>query len=106
MKKVKILGEEWKIYSKRLPNADGQCFPGIREIWISNSISNKATSINRVIRHEVIHAFMFESGLGYNFVWDRDGVDETIVDWYAIQYPKIKQVFAELGIEEDEMKGE
>ena len=102
MRKFKILGEEWKLFIKRIPDADGKCFPGTREIWISNSISSKATNKNRVIRHEILHAFMFESGLGYNFVWDKDGVDETIVDWYAIQYPKIKQVFEQLGIEHDE----
>lgn len=102
MKKIKVLGEEWKIYYKRLPNADGQCFPGSREIWIHNRIDPAATSINRVVRHEIIHAFMFESGLGYNFEWDKDEADETIVDWFAIQYPKIKAVFEALGIECDE----
>ena len=45
---------------------------------------------------------MFESGLGYNFEWDKDGVDETLVDWFAIQYPKIKAVFDILGIANDE----
>jgi len=98
--KVTILGSEWKIITKRVSNADGQCCAGIKQIWISNDIDTIATSRNRVLRHEILHAFMFESGLGYNFhATDVIDVNETMVDWFAIQYPKIKQVFVELGIE-------
>lgn len=28
------------------------------------------------------------------------GQDETFVDWYAIQYPKIKELYKQLGIED------
>ena len=28
------------------------------------------------------------------------GHDETFVDWYAIQYPKIKELYKQLGIED------
>lgn len=100
-KKISILGREWKIVTKKLPDADGKCNPGVHEIWIDGNINEAATSKNRVIRHEIIHAFMFESGLGYNFSpEDVVDVNETMVDWFAIQYPKIRKVFVELGIEE------
>ena len=49
---------------------------------------------NKVIRHELIHAFLFESGLAENSEW---GQDETLVDWMAIQIPKIVNAMKEVG---------
>ena len=51
------------------------------------------------LRHEVIHAFLNESGLGWNSLpvehaWAKN---EEMVDWIAIQFPKICKVFKELG---------
>lgn len=56
---------------------------------------------NNVLRHEIIHAFMFESGLAENADYANHGTDhpEMMVDWFAIQYPKIRKVFKKLGIE-------
>ena len=53
------------------------------------------------IRHEIIHAFLNESGLGWNSLhveraWAKN---EEMVDWIAIQFPKILKVFVELGCE-------
>ena len=42
------------------------------------------------LRHEIIHAFMSESGLQCNWQHiEQFGHDETTVDWFAIQSPKI-----------------
>lgn len=51
------------------------------------------------LRHEITHAFLNESGLSS----DSDSAEhwaksEEIVDWFAIQSPKIYKVFAELDI--------
>lgn len=55
----------------------------------------------KVIRHEVIHAFLFESGLDCN-VYHAAGTvgrhDEQMVDWFASQYPKIRRVYDALGV--------
>lgn len=53
------------------------------------------------LRHEIIHAFLNESGLGWNsfpveHAWAKN---EEMVDWIAIQFPKISKVFKELGCE-------
>ena len=52
-----------------------------------------------VIRHEIIHAFLYESGLdacsGPAENW---ASNEEMVDWFAIQSPKIFQVFQEQGL--------
>lgn len=49
----------------------------------------------KVLRHEVIHAFLGESGLRNNSYWAEN---EEMVDWLAIQAPKIFKTFQELGI--------
>lgn len=52
------------------------------------------------VRHEVIHAFLNESGLGQN-AFASDSVswtqNEEMVDWVAIQFPKIMKVYQEIG---------
>lgn len=47
---------------------------------------------------ESIHAFHFESGIAENLENKQYGFSETLVDWFAIQSPKIFKVFQELGI--------
>lgn len=52
------------------------------------------------LRHEIIHAFLNESGLDANThaprcPWTQN---EEMVDWFAIQMPKIYAVFEKLGI--------
>ena len=53
----------------------------------------------KVIRHEVIHAYLFESGLHENMSHAAAGHDEQMVDWFAAQYPKIAATYRELGVE-------
>lgn len=49
-----------------------------------------------ILRHEIIHAFLHESGLdacaGTAESW---ATNEEMVDWFAIQSPKIFKVFRE-----------
>lgn len=56
--------------------------------------------MDATLRHEIIHAFFNESGLkDSSFIseipWARN---EEMVDWFAIQSPKIYKVFKELDI--------
>ena len=50
---------------------------------------------NKVLRHEIIHAFIGESGLRTSSSWAEN---EEIVDWFAIQFHKIASAFRELDI--------
>lgn len=54
----------------------------------------------KALRHEIIHAFLFESGLNVNSndveQWARN---EEMVDWFAIQWPKLSEAFKEAGCE-------
>lgn len=45
---------------------------------------------NKIARHELIHAFLFESGLAECSEWARN---EEMVDWFAQQSPKIFKAF-------------
>lgn len=46
----------------------------------------------RILRHEIIHGFLYESGLDANSNW---GTDEELVDWIALQFPKMLKAFQE-----------
>ncbi|WP_394967432.1 hypothetical protein [Candidatus Allofournierella merdipullorum] len=46
----------------------------------------------KIIRHEIIHAFLFESGLAENSDWAQI---EEMVDFFAIQFPKLQKAFEE-----------
>ena len=54
--------------------------------------------MNRVLRHEIIHAYLEESGLSANSnmipAWAQN---EEMVDWLAIQSSKIFATFQEVG---------
>ena len=50
---------------------------------------------NETIRHELIHAFLNESGLKWNsFIPEKAWAkNEEMVDWFAIQMPKLLKAF-------------
>ena len=55
----------------------------------------------QVLRHEIIHAFLFESGLSAcSHGIGAFATDEELVDWIAIQSPKIWRAFKEAGCDE------
>ena len=64
----------------------------------SDSVQNLADYSKNIMRHELIHAFLFESGLGTcaNEVdcWSQN---EEMVDWFAYQSPKIFKLFQQLN---------
>ena len=63
------------------------------------SLGNLDRYQREILRHEIIHAFLYESGLdgssGYSENW---AANEEMVDWFAIQAPKIFKVFRELEL--------
>ena len=63
----------------------------------NNELDDYSIYENTMLRHEIIHAFLFESGLHNNFKHDEWGHDETMIDWVAVQFPKILEIFKEVG---------
>ena len=60
------------------------------------SVGNLEDYQKKVLRHEIIHAFLHESGLDSStFDTNCWATNEEMVDWFAIQSPKIFTVFRE-----------
>ena len=112
---VNILGTVYGIYylseeeDEKLKNVDGYTDFSTKDIVIDVTETDNVMRIadiesyrKKVLRHEIIHAFMYESGLDCNASWsllDTDnGQPEQIVDWIAIQFSKILKVFNELDL--------
>ena len=49
------------------------------------------------LRHELVHAFMYESGLAENWEHKNFGQEETVVDWVTIRFPKLLEIFKKVG---------
>lgn len=105
---VDVLGAKWKIVD-RSPDKDellveryGYCDTSVRLIVLrteqeDDELLDYAETRKSVIRHELIHALMYESGLHDNMTHPEIGVDETMVDWVAIQFPKMLDLFKKAG---------
>lgn len=105
--KIDILGSEWTIERRdadkdqMLDTRDGYTDPSVNLIVLANKrkeddVLNFPEIQKRVLRHEIIHAFLFESGLGPNFEHSNCGHEETMIDWIAWQFPKILKIFEEV----------
>lgn len=102
MKKVNVLGTEYSLvedsgFLKEI-NADGIHKQYEKEIAVrslddylcaDDKAEAKKLRMKEVIRHELTHAFFCESGLSDYMC------DEQLVDWIAIQFPKMLKVFEE-----------
>jgi len=101
---ISILGQDYdfqEIAQKndpRLANCDGYTDNSTKVIRVNNdfnendpaSIGDLSVFKKKVMRHEIIHAFFVESGLkNYN-------EDELIVDWIALQFPKLLKTFTQV----------
>lgn len=105
--KIKILGTEYEI----VMDAEEKDYPKIKGLSGYTDFSIKKIVIRKieeddasvedlehyrreVIRHEIIHAFFYESGLDGNSYYARN---EELIDWIAIQFEKMLGVFIEVG---------
>lgn len=117
VKTVNILGTEYRIEVHkrsedefmRKNGADGYCSADGKLIVIADTSEKESfpdmtdieqsTYRKRLLRHEITHAFLDESGLQHCSsvpmgAWARH---EEMVDWIAIQFPKIMKAFQEVG---------
>lgn len=106
-KKLTILGTEYHVKyvdenADILDGVDGRCDFWKKEILVSDCRSWSRERMlkyrNTCLRHEIIHAFLYESGPAYNTdLVNHWATNEEMVDWIAIQSPKIFALFAEAG---------
>lgn len=106
---VNVLGTEYEIKSnediyKTLMESQntGECDMYAKVISISpqeyiinDSRDDVRKSVyNICMRHEILHAFFHEAGV------DKYSADETLVDFIAMQFPKMKELFEEVGCDD------
>ncbi|MCL2391999.1 MAG: hypothetical protein FWC66_05245 [Oscillospiraceae bacterium] len=107
--KISILGSEYRIIETtetdcvELKNAHGYCSYLDKQIYVETEMfpdEQSSLSIDEIraaqsrltMRHELIHAFIFESGLS------RSPIDtEHNVHWIATQFPKMLEAFKAVG---------
>lgn len=113
--KINVLGTEYTItfkkynedeYFKRA-DCNGYCSGLLKEIvlcemstypdWDNETKESIDIQTKETLRHEIVHAFLNESGLACNSnstdSWARN---EEMVDWFALQGPKICKVWEEV----------
>ena len=101
--KVDILGTQYEVKQANKTNdvnletCDGYCDTTTKEIIIgtftpcTGSLKDLGEYEKKLTRHEIVHAFLYESGLAHNS-W---ASNEEIVDWVAIQFNKLVKAFEE-----------
>lgn len=96
---INVLGEDYNIIKSNeekhqaLKDCNGFFDFSTKEIIIRDDLdktgvglnANGEVFLNQTVRHELIHAFMEESGV-VSAEWCND---ELLVDWIAIQLPKM-----------------
>lgn len=103
--KINILGTDYEIIEQtaeenhKLDDNNGICEQWSKKIIIDSNILKPHKLLveqpelykNKVLRHEIIHAFFHESGLS------EYRNDETLVDYLAMQLPKIVKLMQGAG---------
>lgn len=111
---IDVLGTDYHIehkpYNKNdFGDCDGYCklyekVIAICDMMTEPNMMNEPKEVRdevekRVLRHEIIHAFLFESGLATDSkgatAWAEN---EEMIDWFAIQGPKILKIWQEAGV--------
>ena len=104
--KINVLGREYELREATsqidpvLKNNDGYCDPSVGLCVIDameekevDSLKDMESFKRKITRHELIHAFLAESGLSDQCEW----ACEEMVDWLAYQFPKMAKAFEKAG---------
>lgn len=107
---ISVLGTDYQLLTRssandpKLADNSGYCDQYEKIIVVSDftdaqddvmCVGNLEELRKKVTRHELIHAFLSESGLRECSGWAEN---EEMVDWFANQSPKIYKAFEELGL--------
>lgn len=95
MKEIMILGTKYLINFCNLNNWN---FEENANVDIEKKIINILLDEEKLdyysslaLKHEIIHAYFYESGL-----FEKYGTDEVLVDWLALQFDKINNTIKEI----------
>lgn len=103
---ISILGSKWKLkvvpreYDPMFATVDGYTDRSVKTMYVADGSTNNVDDLRDwaeyqkvVKRHEIIHAFLFESGLAQDMYHPAYGHCEQDIDFFAIQFPKMYEVF-------------
>ena len=96
--KTSILGTQYEIIEtneraeSKLENCYGYHDGFEKVICLDTDKLHKAEMRAQTLRHEIIHAYLYECGLAQNCDWHC----EEMVDWLAFQIEKITRTIKEL----------
>ena len=116
IKQLNVLGTDYKIIVKKYneeayfkrENSIGFCDGYKKEIvlcdmttyegWEHETKETICLYQKHMLRHEIVHAFLNESGLKnsasqHNYAWSKN---EEMIDWFALQGPKIYVAWKEV----------
>lgn len=112
--KITVLGQDYAIEyhtvknDSKLQNFDGYCAVYEKKIVMDKQVIDQSTDkypeisgvaldfyTKQVFRHEILHAFFEESGINYRYSKDEE---DFLVDWIAKQFPKLLEVYEQLGV--------
>ena len=104
---INVLGENYTLNflpeeeDEGLKDCDGYCDETIKTLVVKKYKRDEPGSKKSLdlqekknFRHEIIHAFLYESGLAENSEWAQN---EEMVDWFAKQAPKLVKSWQEAG---------
>lgn len=108
-KTVDVLGTEYSI--KFVPeeelaeiNADGATDSSVKLIRVGVFVPQKCSLAElevyqrKVLRHEIVHAFLYESGLAEcSCSVESWATNEEMIDWIACQHSKLHAAFEKAG---------
>ena len=115
--KLNILGTKYKVETHKISEDEtlkrnqwaGYCGEESKEIVIADMTEKqyfpdmnedeRESYRKKTLRHEICHAFLNESGLSANASVPAEGwaKNEEMIDWFAIQSPKIYKTFKKAG---------
>ena len=101
---IGIMGSAWTLVSrkkeddKRLEGIAGYTDPTLKLIVLRDeepdiySVGDMHKILQETIRHEIIHAFLYECGLWTDSIaHDHWAMNEEMVDWFALKLPSIEK---------------
>lgn len=107
---VDILGQSYRIEflaeekDSNFEDVDGYIDHSIHLIRVAllqsknNSVAALDLYAKKVMRHEIVHAYLYESGLAENSsAVNNWATNEEMVDWIARQFPKMKRTMEALN---------
>lgn len=107
--KINVLGTEYDIElleerdeTMNVMNCDGYVDNSVKEIKVLKIKSDGDVTKqkdptkyqNTILRHEIIHAFLYESGIELGMQFH----SEECVDFFAMQFTKLEKMFEQLNI--------